>query len=166
MRLGSRGDLQEEGGENSCLLASSEEEGDGRWVRGGGVGVEPSLACQQLEELEEMAGPLLGPLLGPLGSTAKLASFKVGRAGAGAGDEPEEEAESGSTANLARRNPSGGLVPLLFRENGWTVATFLGRTPCSTTQSSRPSITVLAASLPEPTEASSRPRSGNCNWSG
>ena len=119
--------------------------------------VEPSLpACQQLVAV-------LG--LG-LGSTAKLASFKVGRVGAE--DEAELDAESGSTANLARRIPTGWPFPLLlpatwglFKENGWTVATFLGRTPCSMTLSRTPSITVLAASLPEPTEASSSPRSGN-----
>ena len=125
--------------------------------------MEPSLDCQQLVEVVGLG----------LGSTAKLASFKVGRTGAEDDAAEEEEEESGSTANLARRIPSPTgtdwlLVPLLlpgtcglFRENGWTVATFLGRTPCSMTQSSTLSITVLAASLPDPTEASSRPRSGN-----
>lgn len=162
MRLGSCGDLQEEGGEKSCLPASSDNRPDGLWVRGGGVGVEPSLDCQQVVEV-------LGLGWAGLGSTAKLASFKVGRSGAGDDAEEEEEEESGSTANLARRIPSPAetdwlLLPGtcgLFRENGWTVATFRGRTPCSMTQSSTLSITVLAASPPEPTEASSRPRSGN-----
>ena len=84
--------------------------------------MEPSLDCQQVVEV-------LGLGWAWLGSTAKLASFKVGRTGAG-DDAEEEEEESGSTANLARRIPTPTdtdwlLLPLLlpgtcglFRENG------------------------------------------------